>query len=458
MLECLEMGVDVTSLVDEGLGNSAYVVDLGDGGALVVDPERDPRPSFGELERRGLTLRFVVETHLHADFVSGGRELIAAGAQLLAPAGSDLAFDHRPLRDGEELELGGLTLEVIATPGHTPEHLAYLLHDGGRPVALFSGGTLMAGGVARPDLLSAEQTEPLARAAYRSIHQRLLPLPDELTVYPTHGGGSFCSVAGGGERTTTIGRERASNPLLAGDPDEDAFVARLLGGLGTYPPYFLELREVNRAGPAVHGPTPPPLPQLSIEAFDAAVAGGAEVVDVRQIGPFAAGHVPGALSNPWRKPFATWLGWLVTRTRPIAFIADDTVDRHDLVWSAMTVGFDHLVGELTGGVDAWQDAGKPLATVPLVDAAGADGRQVLDIRQTSEFVAGHLPRALHLELGTLTQPTAEEVPDTALLVHCGHGKRAMSAASLLQRAGHDHVAVLAGGPDELGELETGAGA
>jgi hydroxyacylglutathione hydrolase len=449
--------MDIVPLVDEGLGNSAYVVDLGDGGAFVVDPERDPRPYLGELDRRGLTPRFVVETHLHADFVSGGRELVRAGAQLLAPAGSELAFGHRPLHDGDELDLGGLRLEVIATPGHTPEHLAYLLRDGGRPVGLFSGGTLMTGGVARPDLLSAEQTEPLARAAYRSISERLLTLPDELAVYPTHGGGSFCSVAGGGERITTIGNERASNPLVVGDPDEDSFVARLLGGLGTYPPYFLELRDVNRAGPALHGPTSSPLPQLDLEAFDAAVAEGAEVVDVRQIGPFAAGHVPGSLSNPWRGQFATWLGWLVARTRPVVFVADDTVDRDDLVWAALTVGFEHLVGELAGGVDAWQDAGRTLVTTPLVGATELDGRQVLDIRQETEFTAGHVPGALHVELGALAAST-EGLPEASMLVHCGHGERAMTAASLLQRAGHDDVAVLAGGPDELGELETGAGA
>ena len=444
-------------LVDEGLGNSAYVVDLGDGGGFVVDPERDPRPYLGELDRRGLVPRFVVETHLHADFVSGGRELQRAGAQLLVPAGSEPAFDHRPLGDGDEVELGGLALEVIATPGHTPEHLAYLLRDAGRPVALFSGGTLMAGGVARPDLLSADQTEPLARAAYRSIHQRLLTLPDELAVYPTHGGGSFCSVAGGAERITTIGNERASNPLLVGDPDEDTFVARLLGGLGSYPPYFLELRDVNRAGPRVHGPIPPPLPPLSVEDFDAAVADGAEIVDVRQIGPFAAGHVQGALSNPWRGQFATWLGWLVDRTRPIVFVADHTVDRNDLVWAALTVGFEHLVGELAGGVDAWRDAGRTLATTSLLEASRADGRQVLDIRQQTEFRSGHVPGALHVELGALPAAT-DRIPNTSMLVHCGHGERAMSAASLLQRAGHDDVAVLAGGPAELGELETGVGA
>lgn len=447
--------MDVIPVVDEGLGNSAYVADLGDGGALVVDPERDPRPYRSVLGGRGLTARFVVETHLHADFVSGGRELVATGAQLLAPIGSALAFPHRPLEDGDELDLGGPTLEVVATPGHTPEHLAYLLRDGGRPVALFSGGTLMAGGVARPDLLSPEQTEPLARAAYRSIRGRLLALPDDLPVYPTHGGGSFCSSTPGGDRTTTIGRERATNPLLAGDPDEDTFVARLLGGLGSYPPYFLELREVNRTGVRVHGAVPPALPALSVEEIDAAVVDGAEVVDVRSIDAFAAGHLPDSLSNPWRAQFATWLGWLLPRDRPVVFVADGTVDRHDLVWAALTVGFEQLLGEVAGGIDAWAVAGRALTRTPLVGAGGAGSRRVVDVRQRAEFAGGHAPDADHVELGELAA-SPDRVPDVPLLVHCGHGERAMSAASLLERAGRSDVAVLAGGPAMLGPLETGA--
>jgi hydroxyacylglutathione hydrolase len=447
--------VDVVPLLDEGLGNSAYVVELGDGGALVVDPQRDPRPYLAELERGDLAVRFVVETHLHADFVSGGRELAARGAPLLAPAGSRLAYDHRALEDGQEVDLGGLTLRVIATPGHTPEHLAYLLLDGARPVALFSGGTLMAGGVARTDLLSPEDTEPLARAAYRSITSRLLTLPDDLPVYPTHGGGSFCSATPGGERTTTIGRERAHNPLLAGAADEDTFVARLLGGLGSYPPYFLELREVNRAGVAVHGPTPPRLRPLTVENVDSAIAEGGTIVDVRQVEAFGNGHVPGSVSIPWRAQLATWLGWLIPRATPVVIVADDAVDRTDLVWAAYTIGYERLAGELTGGVDAWQAAGRGLATIPVVGPDEASDRRVVDIRQRSEHAAGHVPGAVHVELGELTD-AVETVPDEPVLVHCGHGERAMTAASLLERAGRRDVAVLAGGPDDLGALEVGA--
>jgi glyoxylase-like metal-dependent hydrolase (beta-lactamase superfamily II)/rhodanese-related sulfurtransferase len=444
--------MDVLPLVDEGLGNSAYVVDLGAGGALVVDPERDPRPYVRLLAERGLAARFVVETHLHADFVSGGRELQTMGAQLLAPAGSELDFADRALNDGDEVDLGGLTLRAIATPGHTPEHLGYVLTDGGTPLALFSGGTLMAGGVARTDLLSPEQTEPLARSAYRSIRQLLATLPDDLTVYPTHGGGSFCSATSGGDRITTIGRERTSNPLLSGGADEDTFVARLLGGLGSYPPYFLELRNVNRAGVPVVGPTPPPLRQLTVEQVAAAARDGAEIVDVRPYQTFAAGHVPGALANPWRAQFATWLGWLVPRSKPLVFVADDHIDRDDLTWAALTIGFRHLAGELAGGMGAWNAAGRDVEITPLVAAGSVDGRRVVDVRQRSEYVAGHAPGAVHIELGGLAA-SAAAVPTGPVAVHCGHGERAMTAASLLQRAGHRDVAVLPGSPEQLGVLQ-----
>jgi len=223
------------ALVDEGLGNSSYLVDLGDGRALVVDPERDPGPYLAAAQRRGLTVAYAAETHLHADFVSGSRELAAQGAQVLAAAAGGTGFPHRGLGDGDEADLGGLTLRALATPGHTPEHLAYLILDAGRPLALFSGGSLLVGAVARTDLIGPERTGELARALWRSLHERILTLPDDLPVFPTHGAGSFCSAPAGAERTTTIGREKAGNPLLAA-PGEDAFVKMLLGGLGSYPP------------------------------------------------------------------------------------------------------------------------------------------------------------------------------------------------------------------------------
>ena len=216
-------------LVNEGLGNASYLVQLEDRRALVIDPERDPSRYLAAAEARGLSIAYTAETHLHADFVSGSRELAAYGAQVLAPAAGGIEFSHGGLRDGDEAGLGGLTLRALATPGHTPEHLAYLLLDGSRPVALFSGGSLLVGAVARTDLTGPDRTEELARALWRSLHERILCLPSALPVYPTHGAGSFCAAPAGAERTTTIGAERAANPLLAA-PTEDAFVELLLGG------------------------------------------------------------------------------------------------------------------------------------------------------------------------------------------------------------------------------------
>ena len=350
----------IVALIDEGLGNSSYLVDLGDGRALVVDPARDLRRPLAEADRRGLRIAVAAETHLHADFVSGSRELAAHGARVVAARAAGLEHPHHGLVDGDALELGGLSLEAVATPGHTTEHLAYLLRDGSRPLALFSGGSLLVGAVARTDLTAPDRTEALARSMWRSIQERLLVLPDDLAVFPTHGAGSFCSVAPGGERVTTIGRERATNPLLA-TPDEDAFVARLLAGFGTFPPYFLELREVNRRGPRVYGGVPH-LEPLDGGRVQALVTDGALVVDVRPVQAFSAGHVPRSLSIPLRPQFASWLGWLVGRERTLVFVVDQDQDRADLVRQSLNIGYEHLVGELAGGIEAWRSRGLPVAT------------------------------------------------------------------------------------------------
>lgn len=434
---------DIHAVVDEGLGNSSYLVDLGDRRALAVDPSRDPRPHLAAADSRGLRIALTAETHLHADFISGSRELASRGAQVLAPRSAGLAFAHRGLEDGEEVDLGGLVLRVLATPGHAPEHVAYLLLDSGRPVALFSGGALLAGGVARTDLVSPEQTLPLARAAWRSLSQRLLTLPPSLAVYPTHGTGSFCSAGQGEGWVSTIGAEQAGNPL-AGAGTEERFVARLLAGLGSYPPYFLRLREVNRRGPRLLDDRERLLATLPVEEVRARVEAGAPLLDVRPGADFAAGHAPGALSIALRPAFATWLGWLVDPAQPLLFVLGERQDRAELLRQCYGIGYERLVGELDGGMAAWRAAGLPEDHIELVGPGEVGEGPVLDVRQASEVAGGRLPTAVAVELGVLERST-DRLPERPLTVMCAHGERAMTAASLLERAGRAGLRVLRGG-------------
>jgi glyoxylase-like metal-dependent hydrolase (beta-lactamase superfamily II)/rhodanese-related sulfurtransferase len=444
--------VDIVPVVEEGLGNTSYLVDIGEGRALVIDPERKADTYLAVAERRGLDIAWVAETHIHADFVSGTTALAAEGATVIAAGAAGLGFAHRGVDDGTEVDLGGLILEVIATPGHTPAHVAYLLRDGARPLGVFSGGALIVGGTARTDLSGADDTERWARAAYRSLRHRLLGLPDLVALYPTHGPGSFCSTAVSGERTSTIGAERRSNPLLAGDADEETFVARLLAGLGSYPTYFDRLPALNRSGPKVLDPWPRLAP-LGVARLHAAFDAGAEVVDVRPVAEFAAGHVPGSVSIELRPQFQTWLGWLIDPDRSLAFIAGPGQDRAELVRQCANVGYTNLVGELEGGIGAWADAGLPTSTVAMVNAAELTAdRTVLDVRQDAEWTAGHLPGARHVELGALP---GSDVPDGPMAVMCAHGQRSMTAASLLARHGQRDLVLVRDGVDEWA-AQTGA--
>jgi len=433
----------VQAIVDEGLGNSSYLVELGDGGAVVIDPCRDPIPYLDLARERRLTITHSVETHLHADFVSGSRELAARGASVVAARAGNLQFEHRGLEDQEELELGGLVLRALATPGHTPEHLSYLLLDAGRPGALFSGGALLVGGVARTDLVSPDLTAPLTEAAWDSV-RRLLTLPDDMTVYPTHGAGSFCATAGGGERVTTIGAQRTGNPLLAA-ADEADFAELLLGGLGSYPPYFLRLREVNRRGPRLLDAAALALPELSTEQVRRERERGAVLIDVRPFEAFAAGHPAGALSIGLRPAFASWLGWLVEPDRPLLFLLDPGQDRTELVRQCHRIGYERLAGELAGGISAWRAAGLPEGRIELIGPDQVDGH-VLDVRQASETAMGHLPGATTIELGALDPHQA--LPPGPLTVMCGHGVRATTAASLLAQGGRRALRVLRGSAED----------
>jgi rhodanese-related sulfurtransferase/glyoxylase-like metal-dependent hydrolase (beta-lactamase superfamily II) len=431
-------------LVDEGLGNSAYLADLGDGRALAVDASRDLRALREAAARRGLAVAFAADTHLHADFLTGAVQLaVEDGAAVLAAAAGHRTFPHTALADGDETGLGGLTLRALATPGHTGEHLSYLLLDGDRELGVFTGGSLIVGSAARTDLLGAGQTEQLARAQYRSL-RRLASLPDATAVWPTHGAGSFCSTPPGTARVTTIGAEKTANPLLAA-PDEDAFTRRLLAGLGSYPAYFTRLAEVNRRGPApVTGS--PGLAPLTPAGLRSLTGRGGQVIDVRPVADFADGHVPGAVSIPLRRQFATWLGWLVPDGVALGFVLAGGQDPAEVAGQALKIGYEDLAGQLDGGMAAWHADGGHVEHTELVTAGRIGSRPVLDVRQAAEYAAGHVPGAVHVELGDLPA-RAQDAPEGAVVM-CGHGERAMTAASLLQRAGHDGLAVLVGGaPD-----------
>ncbi|MGW4330474.1 MBL fold metallo-hydrolase [Nocardia sp. NPDC004573] len=447
-------------VIDEGLGNSTYLLDLGDGRALVLDPERDLRQVRAEARRRGLRIAFAVETHLHADFISGARELAEIdGATVLAPEVGPRGFEVTALGDGDTIAIGAFTLQAWFTPGHSPEHLSYLLHQNDKLRGVFTGGSLMVGTAGRTDLVSPDQTIPLARAQYHSL-QRLMTLPEDTPVWPTHGAGSFCSSSLGGERVSTIGKERAANPLLQVD-GEDAFVEALLGSMGNFPDYFLRLGEINHKGPAVLGSTPALAALTATEVTDL-IAEGAQIVDVRDPADFAAGHIPGALAITLRPVFATWLGWLVDANRPVVIVRDTAQNPDDIVWEAAKVGFDTLAGELHGGMTAWTG---PVDTtsVNLLDADQLTAQApatVLDIRQHGEYAAGHVPSARNIELAALAEHLVD-VPAGPVVVMCGHGERAMTAASILERHGRTDIRVLDGGPADYArgmghELQAGS--
>jgi hydroxyacylglutathione hydrolase len=434
----------IHDFVDEGLGHSSYLVELGGGIAAVIDPPRFPAAHESLAERLGLRIVWTFDTHSHADYVTGSPGLAARlGATFVAPAASRLETPHRPVVDGERIELGGgIDAVALATPGHTPDHHAFVLYGDGVPRALFSGGSLMVGAVGRTDLCGPELAEPMARAMFRSLHEKLLVLPDYLRVYPTHGAGSFCSAPAASERTSTIERERENDPLLA-IADEDEFVERLLGGLGSFPTYFGRLPELNRRGPRRYDMVPT-LPRLDLAEFQARMAAGAVVIDSRPITEFAHGHLRGSISNALRPVFGSWLGWLIDLDRDLLFVLADGEDRADLVRQCLDVGHEHLAGELDGGMATWLAAGLPTGEICLVGEHGLAGR-IVDVRQVNEYASGHLPAAVNIELADISGATMLDGP---VSVMCGHGERAMTAASLLTSTGHDDVTVFDGGPED----------
>ncbi|MFF4309082.1 rhodanese-like domain-containing protein [Streptomyces sp. NPDC001507] len=425
-----------------GLGNRSYLAG-GARGAVAVDPPRDVDRVLAAVARRGVGLTHVVETHVHNDYVSGGLELARlTGAAYAVPAGARVAYERVPVADGDVLEIqAGLALRALATPGHTPHHTSYVLEETGRAVAVFTGGSLLVGTVGRPDLVEPRLTRELARAQHASAHRLAAELPDATPVLPTHGFGSFCSAGDAAGPATTVGRERAVNDALV--KDVDAFVAELLAGLDDVPAYYAHMGPLNCGGPAPVDLTPPR--RADAAEIAARLAVGEWVVDLRTRVAFAAGHVPGTLNFEADGQLAAYLAWLLPWGRPVTLLAESAAQLAAAQRELSRVGIDRPAAAATGAPEAWLRAGErprsfPRATFADLAARGTEDVVVLDVRRDAERAGDHIRGSLHIPLHHVRERLGE-IPGGTVWVHCAGGMRAAVAASLLDAAGRDVVAV-----------------
>ena len=445
----------ITSIRTSGLGDATYLV-THEGVGVVVDPQRDIARFEAVAADAGVEVRLILETHLHNDYVSGGRDLATrTGAELVIPASGAVAFDHKPAFHLEDLDGGPLTVRPIHTPGHTPEHMSYLILIEGEPVAVFSGGSLLVGAAGRPDLLGSDRAEQLARLQYISVN-RLAELPDDVGLYPTHGEGSFCTATGAGKSTSTIGAEKLDNPVLH-YPDADAFVKGQLGGLQPYPDYYAHMGPINLMGPT-------PLAQATApEVGPSEIPADAAIVDMRPRTAFAAGHIPGSIGIEYGDQVGVWAGWLLPFDQPIVLVADRGQEVAEAVAQFGRIGFDHVVGVLYD-VTGWAELNGPLATYEQESArdlaariASGEEVQVVDVRAPNEWEESRVDGSLWRYVPDLRDGMPEGLdPDREVHLICRTGNRATIASSLVLQEGFAPVVVAEGGVAEvLTELNAG---
>jgi hydroxyacylglutathione hydrolase len=412
------------------LGNASFLVtDKERGEAIVIDPHRDVDGYLRRAESLGVRITRALDTHLHNDFVSGRREL-------QAEAGADIA----DLAAGEEMVVGAVTVRALHTPGHTPEHLSYLLIERERPRALFSGGAVMIGAIARTDLLGPHLAVHLAMEALRTLQVRLRSLPDDVAVFPTHGSGSFCGTGGRSGHETTLGHERATNPFFQ-TTEVMQFLARALNQ-GRYPAYYRDMAAINRAGAPLLGRNPDPPAKLAVTEVVRLIDAGAAVVDVRLGRDYDKGHIPGSYSIGLDGPLSAWVGWLVPRGRTIILIGGTDKEHHEAQRQLHRIGFDSIAGALDGGIDTWRAGGGEVSTFETVEVEdmaawilSAEPMTVIDTRDEHEWAAGHVPGAVHMYVPDVPYRAGEVPPEAPVAVHCASGYRAGIAASLLEQAG-----------------------
>ena len=432
------------------LAHASYMLGS-DGVAVVVDPQRDVDIYLKTAAEQGLTIEHIFETHLHADFVSGHKELAErTGATIHIGAKAGARFTHDPVSDGSVIQFGASLIRVLETPGHTPESVCLVVHqerDNPRPWAVLTGDTLFIGDVGRPDLSDTHTPPQLAAMLYDSLHQKLLSLPDDVLVYPAHGAGSLCGRSMSNARFSTIGNERLTNHALQIRSKEE-FVRAVTENLPPRPEYFAQDAQINRSGAgAVSELTP--LPALSAAEMKKAQAAGASVLDVRPASAFAAGHVPGAINIGFGGQLAMWAGIVFGLGAKVAIVAENDAQANETRVRLARVGIENAVGYLRGGMEAWQ--GEAVQTVPQIAAKDLRDRQhdftILDVRRRSEWDAGHIDGATLHPLDEFPHGLPSLEKDAPIAVHCKGGYRSMLACSLLQRAGFTHLTDIAGGYD-----------
>jgi hydroxyacylglutathione hydrolase len=434
------------------LAHASYLIGS-DGVAAVVDPQRDVDEYLADASARGLQIKYVIETHLHADFVSGHQEIAArTGAEIIFGATAGAEFEHRAVRDGEEIRLGQVTLRFIETPGHTPEGLCVLVTDiehPEEPRKLLTGDTLFIGDVGRPDLAGGKGYTPqmMAEMMYDSLHGKLLKLPDEVEVYPAHGAGSMCGRNMSKETSSTIGEQRKFNYALK-PMSKDEFVKMITTDLPDLPSYFSRDTEINRSGARGLSELQPPqalTPQQVSELQNHVL------LDVRSAADFGAAHVPGSINIGLGGQFAMWAGCLIPLSAPIVIIADTGVQIDESVVRLARVGIENVKGYLEGGVESWRAAGMPLESIEQVSVAqlkeqmASDDLQIIDVRRPAEYVGGHVPRAINAPLASLDKTPLPLEKDKRTAVICAGGYRSSAAASLLQQQGFSNLINVTGG-------------
>jgi glyoxylase-like metal-dependent hydrolase (beta-lactamase superfamily II)/rhodanese-related sulfurtransferase len=435
------------------LAHASYLIGSG-GEAAVVDPQRDVDEYLAEADAQGLKIKYVIETHLHADFVSGHQEIAArTGAQIIFGEKAGAAFEHRAVKDGEEIKMGSVTLRFIETPGHTPEGICVLITAPGEPQKLLTGDTLFIGDVGRPDLAGGKGYTPqmMAEMMYDSLHGKLLKLPDEVEVYPAHGAGSMCGRNMSKETSSTIGEQRNFNYALKPMSKEE-FVTMMTADLPEAPVYFPKDAEINRSGARGLSELQPPQP-LTPQQVLALKDYGHVLLDVRSAADFGAAHVPGSLNIGLGGQFAIWAGSLIPLSASIIVIADTGAQVDETVVRLARVGIENVKGYLEGGVQKWRDVGLPVDTITQIsvdelnERIANDDMQIVDVRRPAEYVNGHVPRALNAPLASLDNSLGplNLRKDKLTAVICAGGYRSSAAASLLQQQGFSNLLNVAGG-------------